>query len=86
MCIPKLDLIIQTPFSSFFYKEFHRYTSNTLGQQFFPKNSKVALQFVKFIKEKRIARMKAQTRSPDHPLIKAVNEKMADLKKSQRAL
>jgi hypothetical protein len=43
-------------------------------------------QFEKLIKEKRIARMKAQTRSSDHPLIKAVNDKMADLKKSQRAL
>ena len=30
--------------------------------------------------------MKAQTRSSDHPLIKAINEKMADFKKSQRAL
>ena len=34
-------------------------------------------QFEKLIKEKRTARMKAQTLSSDHPLIKAVNHEMA---------
>jgi len=46
VCIPKLDLIIQIPFSSFFYKEFHLCTSNIVDQQFFSKNSQVVLQSV----------------------------------------